>query len=341
MTCEFENEVPIRATIIADLASYQFEGRPGPSAADRAIMSCASIAKLLLADRDPVAAILLKSDSRQRIDHGSGERQLTRLLQVLLAASDPNPPVGQFWIDGLVKLVFDNCSRRFPELFDEQFNTGPVRLRLLRVAGGKNDRVRRSLAVVLEHLFDLAPGMSTRMQFDNYAMRKYCLRYVEQYSVVASSTNVSLAPPWKDLGTWLRERRRMTLYLCDNLIEAKSRAKDNELFVVISPEPPDQDCLNSLETAVKNVLSAKHRVIFVAPTIPRLRLDVRDPVAKRIMVDAMQINDRKTRSKLRSRLTKLGAAFARIDDPALIQIVAAEIGILQSGKTRGGSALSR
>jgi uncharacterized protein (DUF58 family) len=45
MTCEYESEVPIRATILVDLASYQFQGRPGPSAADRAIMASASIAK--------------------------------------------------------------------------------------------------------------------------------------------------------------------------------------------------------------------------------------------------------------------------------------------------------
>ena len=122
MTCEFENEVPIRSTLLVDLAAYQFQGRPGSSAADRAITSSAAIAKLLLADRDPVAAILLKSESAQRIDHGSGERQLTRLLQYLLVASNPNPPLEHFWIDDLVQLVFDNCSRRFPQLFNEQYN---------------------------------------------------------------------------------------------------------------------------------------------------------------------------------------------------------------------------
>ena len=63
MTCEFENEVPVRATILVDLAPYQFQGRPGPAPADRAITATASIAKLLLADRDPVAAILLRGNS--------------------------------------------------------------------------------------------------------------------------------------------------------------------------------------------------------------------------------------------------------------------------------------
>ena len=214
MTCEFENEVPIRATIIVDLASYQFQGRPGPAAADRAIMACASIAKLLLADRDPVAAKLLSSNSNprpgdeadslssKRIEHGSGERQLTRLLQHLLVASNPNPTLDHFQIDDLIKIVFENCSRRFPHLFDEHFNSGPVRRRLFRFRGIKAGQQRRSLAVVLESLLELAVGFSTRMQFDDEAMRDVCLRYVKRYSVESNSTTVALDAPWANLGIW-------------------------------------------------------------------------------------------------------------------------------------------
>ena len=135
--------------------------------------------------------------------------------------------------------IFPN--ERFPELFDEHFNSGPVRRRLFTFRRGRSLMIRRSLAVVLESVLELAPGASTRLQFDDQAMRDACLCYAKRFSVDSSTTTVALDAPWTDPGTWRRERIRMNQYLCDHLLEAKSRAKDNELFVVVAPEPIDQN----------------------------------------------------------------------------------------------------
>ena len=334
MTCEYESEVPVRATIFVDLAVYQFQGRPGPSAADRAIMSCAAIAKLLLADRDPVAAVLLRSDSVQRIKHGGGERQLTKMLQYLLAASNPNPPLDHMRINDLVNLVYENGSRRFPKLFDEFFNYGPARRRPYRLRPNRSDRARRSLAVVLEHLLEWEPGISTSMQVDDDLMRRACLRYVEKYTVVASAANVTSKPPWADPGQWQNESRHMTLRLTDTLLEANTRAKDNELFVVVAPEPFDFECEEMFVNTLKTIVAAGHRVVYVAPLIPRAPTKIHDPMAARILSEASEINIRDSRSRFRERVTQLGVAFARIDDPVLMKLVAMEVGLLQSGTGR-------
>ncbi len=341
MTCEFENEVPIRATILVDLAPYQFQGRPGPSTADRAIMASAAIAKLLLADRDPVASVILRSESLSRIDHGSGERQLTRLLQHLLVASNPNPPLEQLSSDELIRLVYDNASRRFPQLFDESFNAGPASRRTLRLKPTRFDRIRRSLAIVLEHLLNLPAGLSTRLQFDNPEMRTACLQYVKRFSVVSSSTNVTLAPPWTDPRHWNQECRRMTLKLSNLLVESKSRAKDNELFVIVAPEPIDQPCEDALESVIKTTIAAGHRVMFVAPIAPLPTPTIVDPVAERILKEIGPLGPSKTESRFGRRVVELGAAFARVNDPSLMQMVAMEIGILQSGKSRGRKLRAR
>lgn len=333
MTCEFENEVPIRATILVDLAPYQFQGRPGPSPADRAIMSAASIAKLLLADRDPVAAILLRSDSAMRVGHGSGERQLTKILQYLLAASNPNPSLHQFGLGSLVKIIFENCSRRFPQLFDEQFNTGPVRWRVFGTS--RDDGERRLLSVVLEHLLDLEPGMSTRMQHDDQVMGDACMQYVQRYVVVSNATSISFEQPWVDPGRWRTASHGGTKMLCANLLEARMRAKDNELFVLIAPEPIDQESLDLIESSVKKVVAARHRVVFVAPTIPSPNNTIHDPVAARIIAKESRVDFSNSDSELKWRLGTIGAAFARIEDPSLMQIVATQVGLLQSGKSRG------
>lgn len=334
MTCEYENEVPIRATILVDLAVYQFQGRPGPSAADRAIMSCAAIAKLLLADRDPVAAVLLRSETVQRIKHGSGERQLTKLLQYLLAASNPNPPLDHMKLDDLMRLVFENGSRRFPDQFDEFFNSGPVRRRPWRIRPTRNDRIRRSLAVVLEHLLKWEPGISTRMQVDDRLMHQACLSYVRKYSVVASSTNVTAKPPWSDPGSWHQESRGMTFQLSEMVLEANARAKDNELFVVVAPEPFDFECEEMLLNTLKSVVAGGHRVVFVAPMVPYAPAKIHDPLAAKILSEASVVDMRNAQSRFRERVSELGVAFARVDDPTLMQIVAMEVGLLQSGSGR-------
>jgi len=333
MTCEFENEVPIRATILVDLAPYQFQGRPGPSPADRAIMSASSIAKLLLADRDPVAAILLRKESAMRISHGAGERQLTKILQYLLAASNPNPSLHHFGVNSLVKIVFENSARRFPQLFDEQFNAGPVRWRLL--GANRADGERRLLSVVLEHLLDLEPGMSTRLQHDDQAMGDACMQYVDRYVVVSNATSISFEQPWVDPGRWRTASHGGTEMLCANLLDARLRAKDNELFVLIAPEPINQESLDLIEGSVKTVIAAGHRVVFVAPTIPSPNNLIHDPVVARILAQENRVELSNSDSELKWRLGTLGAAFARIEDPSLMQVVATQIGVLRSGKSRG------
>ncbi len=334
MTCEYENEVPVRATILVDLAVYQFQGRPGPSSADRAIMSCAAIAKLLLADRDPVAAVLLKSESVQRIKHGGGERQLTRLLQHLLEASNPNPPLDHMKIDDLVKLVYQNGSRRFPNLFDEFFNFGPTHRKSFRIFPTRQDRIRRSLAVVLEHLLQWGPGSSTQMLVDDELMRKACLKYVDRFTVIASASNVTANPPWIDPGSWQRECHRMTLKLTETLLQTNARAKDNELVVVVAPEPFDPECENLLVDALRTIVAAGHRVVFVAPILPPTPSLIHDPLAAKILSEAQIVDTRTVASHFRDRVSRLGVAFSRIDNPELMRLVAMEVGILQSASGR-------
>ncbi|MFK7768117.1 MAG: DUF58 domain-containing protein [Mariniblastus sp.] len=335
MTCEFENEVPIRATMIVDLATYQFEGRPAASPADRAITATASLAKLLLADRDPVAAVLMKRDSAQRIDHGSGERQLTRLLQHLLIASNPNPPLRNLEIEDLVQAIFDNCSRRFPELFDQKYNEIRTRRTRSNLFANKQQKIRSALCIVLEHLLNLQPGMANRMHFDNGEMQKACLQYVDKFSVVSHATTVQIEQPWADASRWRRESEAMSEALCKHLTDARSRAKDNELFVLIAPEPISAACVEKVVSAVKMAIAARHRVIYVAPIVTNVGRAVSDSVAQRILAEAGVVDTRNAESDLRLSLTSLGTAFARLDDPALMQIVANEVGVLQSGKSRG------
>ncbi|MEL7500330.1 MAG: DUF58 domain-containing protein [Planctomycetota bacterium] len=334
MTCEFENEVPIRGTVLVDLAAYQFNGRPGPTAGDRAISTSASIAKLLLSDRDPVAMELINDYRANRINHGSGERQLAKIIQNLLIYSNPSPPMDHFLLNDLLQVVFENAIRRFPQLFDERFNQGRTFFRWIFWNKAPWDRMRRALSVVLEHLFKLSPGMANRLQCDDRLFRKYCLKYVDKYNVVSTSTTVAIDPPYQDVGQWLRARNKLTLKLCKRLNQIRSRAKDNELFMLVAPEPHDLLGCEMLEPAIKQCVASGHQVMYIAPERPIIRHVVTDATAADIIQRYSTGNYRKAFSELGERLQRLGVPFARIDDPRLMQLVANEIGILQSSSNR-------
>jgi uncharacterized protein (DUF58 family) len=341
MTSEYESEVPIRATLLVDLAAYQFEGRPAATAGDRAISTAASIAKLLLADRDPVSALLVNDFKTTCIKHGNGERHLTKLIQQLIDASAPRPPLSNFAFRDLIQVIFEHATLRFPHLIDEKYNHGRLPFRLVHILSTEEDYFRRPLTILFEHLFDLPCGSATRLQFDENWMRELCLRYASEYSVDSESTTLAIDSYYQDMGSWLNVRNRIWLELFEQLNQLRSRAKENELFVVISPEPHDLLSCEMMETAIRTTIAAKHRVIFIAPEPPSFPETISDPAAAEIFERFKRTNYRTADSELGDRLKAIGVPFARIDDPKIMQLVAAEIGLLQSGARRSGARNSR
>ena len=110
---------------------------------------------------------------------------------------------------------------------------------------------------------------------------------------------------------------------------------------MIAPEPVDYVGVELIESAVKSVVAARNRVIFVAPSIPTQNDVIHDPTAARILAEANRQDLNASDSELKWRLTSLGATFARIEDPTLMQLVASQIGLLQSGKSRGRVSRTR
>ena len=335
MTTEYENEVPVRATLLVDLGGYQFEGRPLASAGDRAISTAASIARLLLADRDPVAALLVNDDKTIRVEHGCGERHLAKLMQFLIRFSDTRPPLSHLRLSDLIRVVFEHALLRFPDLMDEKYNHGRLPFSLFRFRTAETDYFLRPLAVLFEHLYRLPIGTAIRLQFDNRKMREYCLRYATDYSLDSTSTSLALDPPYQDVGQWVNARNRNWLELSEKLNQLRAKAKENELFVIVAPEPHDVLSLELMESSIKKTVAAKHRCVFIAPEAPAVPTNFSDPTAARIFERYHGDDYRRAESDLGGRLQALGVAFARIDHPEIMQMVAAEIGMLQSGARRG------
>ena len=329
MSCEFESVVPIRATIFTDLSGYQFVGRPGTAPADRVITSVASVARLLLSDRDPVACVMATENGAARIPHGHGERQLSRLMHYLLAAADPNPRLEYVTDEDLVQIVFRECYRRFPRLFDRWTSFVPIGRSWWRPFRRKSHRIKCRLAPVLCELLDLPPGREYRLIYDSEAMRSACETWLHKFPIAT----VRIKPPLHLHDQSLRSLT--TVNICQRILEAHARAKDNELFVIVGSWPASRDDAQRLLNVVRVCRAAGHHVIYIDAGLPNRSLFLADPVARELLQQAHEGDDPETNGFVGNELTAMGVRCAQISDPRLMETVAVEVDLIRSGKFRG------
>ena len=331
MTCEYENEVPIRATVIADLSPYQFWGRPRTSVGDRVICGAASIARLLIADRDPVAGMLVSDSEPMRIAHGGGQRQLTRLIQTMLAFSRQSADIERLSISDLVEVGWWNAMRLYPERFDERVNPPRpgwiIRPRRRRLAG-----MRQQLAHFLAPYYQKGPETAIRLRADNQLLRHFCRRFFSEHSVC----ELPRVESW-DLSQRHAARRRANEQICHSLVEGVTRASDNELFVVIADFTKDELGLDQLENAMRIVRASYHRAILIdVGQLPPNQV-VSDPDALRVLEATASGERNSGERRLGPRFEQMGIKTTRMDDPRMIERVAAEVELLKTGRTRGGA----
>lgn len=326
MTCEYERETPVRATIISDLSLYQFVGRPGPAAADKVVSMAGSIARLLLTDRDPVANLIINGARRYWLPHGSGERQLTRMLHVLMGhlANQAVPPGIVF--EDLLTVAWTTCQQRFPELLESRLNAqqGLIRLTL----GGRRLRQRRQLAVALAQIYHGPLGYAHRLMEDRQEFSFACRQFLLDYPSDLIPIGV---PPAQQLAS----ARHTTLEtVCRAIVESVARARDNELMVVIGALPGRPDEVDAMEKAVRLARAEYHRVVLLYCDPQPADVQMLDPDAKRILLDQRRNDVRKATEILKQRVNRLGAKVAEFSDPRLAEKIAGEVELLRSGRGR-------
>lgn len=325
MTCEYENEVPIRATIIADLSAHQFSGRPLQAVADKIITVSAAFSKLLIADRDPVSMMVINNESVSRVPFGFGGRHLTRIVQTLISVS-PTPKISRIGINGLVDAVFEIAQVRFPELLDPKVNFGATRLPVFRTWLRAAAKRRFQIAVLLSHLLDLKPGSAQRLKYDDQAMRDAWFAFSRKYEVNLHQSG----PPSSE--SMRRAQLESNEVICKCLSEGYARAKDNELFIIVGRIPTTEKELSQLEDRIRLVRAANHRVIFVDAGTVDFVETIQDDLAKEILASSQKQSDRLVAYGAGKVLQSIGASFAQIEDPKLMEMVAKEVNLLASGR---------
>jgi uncharacterized protein (DUF58 family) len=327
MTCEYESEVPIRGTLLADLSSVQFAGRPGAARADAIVAACASVARLLLSDGDPVSCLVVSRGESSWLPHGLGERHLSRLLIRLLSLNEPLS-LDALHIQTVTRLAWTCCYRRFPEMFDETVNFAAAS----SFTFGRRRRMtrqRRQLSLALEELHQGSPGLAMRLQFDDRLYRDYCRRLLERYPGM-----VDLAPLEERPSPRPDEETATVAAICRGLLAGAAHANDNELFAIVGTAPREPANATSLVDAIRVARAQHHRVVVIDVAANADPESFADPVARSILADARAQAEAARFADLERRLARLGAKIARMSDPRMMETVAAEIELLRSGRAR-------
>ena len=332
MSCEYESIVPVRATVLGDLSHYQFTGRPGAAVADRVITSVASVSRLLLADRDPVACVLTTENGTMRLPHGHGERQMSRIMHSLLNAAAPDTRLEHLADDDLLRVVFRESYRRFPSCLSNRNSFIPVGRSLLRPFRGKNHRIRCRLAPLLCEVLDYPLGFEYRLIYDRQQMRLACESWVKKFSLATTRIEASIGNSY----THLRDQANSNL--CQRLLESRSRAKDIELFVVVGSYPLTSQAAKQLINVMRVCRAAGHRVIHIDAGLPDIYESLEDPVARQFVKTQDRDDDSALAKETRLEMKRLGIRCAAIRDPRLMEIVAMEVDLIRSGKSRGSNA---
>ncbi len=318
MTCEYESEAPIRATLLADLSPAWYIGRPGPAPADKIIAASSSLARLLLSDGDPVASLIVSQTEPMWTPHGLGERHLTRLLLRWLSFSRPLSVEGVN-LNILIPLAWTCGARRFPELFDEAINP-PKLSAFTRRRCRKSVAQRQQLASALSTLYGGGPGVALRLQFDDSLFRERCRRLLEEHP---GMVDLTVLP--RQQAALTEEARNAAHSMHRGLLARVAHANDNELFIVIGAVPEHPADRESLLDVVRVARAEHHRVMFVE-------------ICAASSVEAQAASETVAFADFQRELVRLGAKFSRLDDPRLMQKAAAEIELLRLGRTRGAGA---
>ncbi len=329
MSREFEMEVPVRSTLICGLADWHFAGRHGEgSIGDRVITAAASIGRLLLADRDPVALVLASDKGASRLPHGAGGRQLVRLLHHLLDATGRFHGGGNLRGKELERAVLESVSRRFPELLDARFNSLPSLQWRWFPTARRTDLSRRRLALALCQLLEFPPGDEFRLACDRRAMADACRHYVRKFGAAGPARPASTRIVTTD------QRLELIGHLAQCLVQARSRARDHELFVVISEFGGEESVARRLTDAIRVCRAARHRVLVVDAPAESPGTRPLDATVARMVDQGVLRGDSRLDPAWAHELTRLGVHHAQLDDPALMQIVVRELELIRSGRGR-------
>lgn len=330
MTRQYESEVPVRVTLFVDGSTGARVGRPGHRALDTIVLTAASLAKAVMADRDPVGLVSYNDIGTTRIKHGTGERHLFRMLDALanLSFIEKLAPMG--YSERLFNQAWTIMEDRYPQLLEPSVNQTPFFLFPLLPHQRRRVKRRLQLATALAEQFDLPADASVRLALDDAVLAKFVCMFLNR-----------MGAPWTNAiynshGANLTANDGRLGVLTDALTRAIATARDNEVFVLVADLIDHPGKPGRLLHAVRVARARKHRVVVICPWPTPVALDkladFPEDVAE-IAQQAEQLRLDNAAERLRSEFRRVMVPFVMATEGKSVRLVMAEAGLARDGRT--------
>lgn len=335
MTCEYESEVPIRSTILADVSGYQFWGRPDFAPFDLISSTVASLTKLLTEDKDPVGLVLASAENQVRVRHGLGQRQMIRVLESLMRSSPSSSTASEYSIRELESFVWKSIYRIQPELLEDSVNSPRVPWMLYGPRRRYQHSLRRQAAVALNWILGGRNMDGVAMIHDDERFRTAADLFFSRFPALTNEATLVA-----DFGVGRVEKESAVRTLCRGLVESVARAHDNELFVLVGNFNVRPVIYRELVNAIRVARARYHRLVMINIPPGDVIETVANPTAKQAFeyVNAINSNDE---VRHHAAIEQLGVRIATLHQMDLLEQVVGELQILKSAGHPGLLASGR
>ena len=335
MARQYESEVPVRVQLILDGTSSTRVGGFGLRLIDQITSVATTLAHSVVLAGDSVGSYLIGDKETQYVPSATGTKGFYQQMQgMAMFATNSCPSQTQASV-ALLETAYAICNERFPELLDPQIN--PISMSSFSFLITRATRQRTQLAAVMAELYDLSPITQVELNWNAPLLAKYLARFLSEcgspwMAPMISSTDTS----------WLRSSARSNL-LGKAIQSAVGRARDNEVFVVITELTGMQFHRSDFFEALKIAKAKHHRVAVVIPSPTFVRpkpftLEGRILSASDLRQEAEHLRLHEWMAPLKRNLAKLGIPVAISGEAKTMRLVLSEIDIARDGRVSAAGA---
>ncbi len=335
MARQYESEVPVRVQMVLDGTASTRVGGFGLRLIDQITSVAATLAHSVIHAGDAVGSYLIGDTETQHIPSATGTKGFYQQMQGMAKFATNSCPSQTQASVTLLETAYAICNERFPELLDPQMN--PISMSSFSWLITRTTRQRTQLAAAIAELYDLSPITQVELNWNAPLLAKYLARFLSEcgspwMAPMVSSTDTS----------WLRSSARSNL-LAKAIQSAISRARDNEVFVVITELTGMQFHRSDFFEALKIAKAKHHRVAVVIPSPTFVRpkpftLEGRILNASDLRQEAEHLRLHEWMAPLKRNLAKLGIPVAISGEAKTMRLVLSEIEIARDGRVGAAGA---
>ena len=335
MARQYESEVPVRVQLILDGTSSTRVGGFGLRLIDQITSVATTLAHSVVLAGDSVGSYLIGDKETQYVPSATGTKGFYQQMQGMAKFATNSCPSQTQASVALLETAYAICNERFPELLDPQIN--PISMSSFSFLITRATRQRTQLAAVMAELYDLSPITQVELNWNAPLLAKYLARFLSEcgspwMAPMISSTDTS----------WLRSSARSNL-LGKAIQSAVGRARDNEVFVVITELTGMQFHRSDFFEALKIAKAKHHRVAVVIPSPTFVRpkpftLEGRILSASDLRQEAEHLRLHEWMAPLKRNLAKLGIPVAISGEAKTMRLVLSEIDIARDGRVSAAGA---